>query len=149
MNIETIDTLKQLNYNISNINQIAIQLWKEYSSKKVWAFHAEMGSGKTTFIHALCDVLNVESAISSPTFAIINEYISSVAGTIFHIDLYRLKDETEAIQCGYEDCIESGNYCFIEWAEKFPGLLPGDALHIYLETTSNDERSISIDRNTV
>lgn len=136
--------MKQLTYHLSEIKKIALQLWNENKAKKIWAFHAAMGSGKTTFIHALCDVLQVTSAVSSPTFAIINEYASPVAGDIFHIDLYRLKDETEAIQAGCEDCIESGNYCFIEWAEKFPQLLPDDTLHISLETVNDDERSITI-----
>lgn len=103
-----------------------------------------MGSGKTTLIHALCEVLQVKDAVSSPTFAIINEYTSPVAGTIFHIDGYRMKDETEAAQAGCEDCIESGNYCFIEWPEKFPELLPEDTLHISLEAIDNKVRKLVI-----
>ena len=135
--------MKQLNYNLSEIKSIATQLWNEYNEYKVWAFYAEMGSGKTTFIHALCDVLNVRDAVGSPTFAIINEYISPVAGEIFHMDWYRIKDETEAIQAGCEDCIESGNYCFIEWPEKAPELLPPDYLHISFEIINKNERRIN------
>jgi len=115
-------------------------LWNEYSSKKIWAFHAGMGSGKTTFIHALCDVLQVKDAVGSPTFAIINEYISPLAGRLFHMDWYRMKDEEEAIQAGCEDCIYSGNYCFIEWPEKFPELLPEETLHIALHAMNNERR---------
>ena len=137
--------MKQLNYTLAEIKNIATQLWYEHNEKKVWAFHAEMGAGKTTFIHSLCDVLNVTNTVSSPTFAIINEYTSPIAGTIFHMDWYRMKDETEAIQAGCEDCIESGNYCFVEWSEKFPQLLPDDALHISIETKNMKERIISID----
>lgn len=103
-----------------------------------------MGSGKTTLIHALCEVLRVKDTVSSPTFAIINEYTSPVVGTIFHIDGYRMKDETEAVQAGCEDCIESGNYCFIEWPEKFPALLPEDTLHISLEAIDNKVRKLVI-----
>jgi tRNA threonylcarbamoyladenosine biosynthesis protein TsaE len=136
--------LEQLTYNISEIKAVAKQLWNEYSSKKIWAFHAVMGNGKTTLIHALCEVLQVKDAVSSPTFAIINEYTSPVAGTIFHMDWYRMKDETEAIQAGCEDCIESGNYCFIEWPEKFPELLPEDTLHISLEAIDNKVRKLVI-----
>ena len=136
--------MKQLNYNLSEIKTVAHQLWDEFNSKKIWAFHAAMGSGKTTFVHALCDILKVKSAVGSPTFAIINEYTSPVAGTIFHMDWYRLQDETEAIQSGCEDCIESGNYCFIEWAEKFPELLPPGALHIGFEIINEKERSLII-----
>src|SRR5436305_9895864 len=94
------ETLKQFNYNLSEIKKIAEQLWNEYNSKKCWAFHAAMGSGKTTLIHALCDVLQVNTAVGSPTFAIINEYTSPLANTIYHMDWYRIKDETEAIQAG-------------------------------------------------
>ncbi len=136
--------MKQLTYNISEIKAIAQQLWDEFSSKKIWAFHAEMGSGKTTIIHALCDVLEVRNAVGSPTFAIINEYTSPLAGTIFHMDWYRMKDEEEAIQAGCEDCIYSSNYCFIEWPEKFPELLPDETLHILLQTVDNNERKLMI-----
>lgn len=103
-----------------------------------------MGAGKTTFVHALCDVLQVKNSVSSPTFAIINEYTSPVTGTIFHMDWYRLKDEKEAIDAGCEDCIESGNFCFIEWSEKFPDLLSSNTLHISLEIINEQERSLSI-----
>ncbi len=136
--------MKQLNYNLSEIKTVAHQLWDEFYSKKVWAFHAAMGSGKTTFIHALCDVLEVKSIVGSPTFAIINEYTSPIAGTIFHMDWYRIKDETEAIQSGCEDCIESGNYCFIEWPEKAHALLPPGTLHISFEVINEEERSLII-----
>jgi len=136
--------LKQFNYKLSEIKQVAKQLWDDYNSKKLWAFHASMGSGKTTFIHVLCDVLQVQNTVSSPTFAIINEYESPVAGVIFHMDWYRLKDETEAIQAGCEDCIESGNFCFIEWPEKFPGLLTENTLRISIEVVSDDERRLTI-----
>ena len=110
----------------------------------MWAFHAAMGNGKTTFIHALCDVLQVTDHVTSPTFAIINEYTSPVAGTIFHMDWYRIKDEREAIQSGCEDCIESGNLCLVEWPEKFPDLLPPEAFHLFLEMVSKNERIFKI-----
>ncbi|MFT4152641.1 tRNA (adenosine(37)-N6)-threonylcarbamoyltransferase complex ATPase subunit type 1 TsaE [Parafilimonas sp.] len=137
--------MKELTYNISEIKTVARQLWHAFSSKKIWAFYAEMGSGKTTLIHALCDVLQVKDAVSSPTFAIINEYTSPVAGAIYHIDGYRIKDETEAVQAGCEDCIESGNYCFVEWPEKFPGLLPEESLHIALNFIDNNTRKLVIE----
>ncbi len=104
-----------------------------------------MGAGKTTLIHALCDVLKVEDAVGSPTFAIINEYRSPVAGVIYHMDWYRIKDEMEAIQAGCEDCIDSGNLCFIEWPEKFPDLLPDSSLHISITIENDHERKIVID----
>lgn len=139
--------MKQLDFHLSEIKNIAKQLWNENASRKIWAFQAVMGSGKTTFIHALCDVLKVKDAVSSPTFAVINEYTSPVAGNIFHMDWYRIKDQTEAMQAGCEDCIESGNICLIEWAEKFPELLPGDTLHLYLETINTYKRRLRVTTN--
>ncbi|OIR12874.1 tRNA threonylcarbamoyladenosine biosynthesis protein TsaE [mine drainage metagenome] len=118
---------------IGQINQVAKLLWKEGRQKKVWAFHAPMGAGKTTFIHALCEVLKVKDAISSPTFAIINEYKSAVAGTVFHMDWYRLKNEEEAVQAGIEDALLSKNLCLIEWPENAAALLPDDVFNVYIE----------------
>lgn len=129
-------------FKIGQIKQVAELLWKEGKQKKVWAFHAPMGAGKTTFIHAVCEVLEVKDAISSPTFAIINEYESAVAGTIFHMDWYRLKNEEEAMQAGIEDALISKNLCLIEWPEKAKGLLPDDAFIIYIETLDEDTRRI-------
>ncbi len=137
--------MKQLNYNVSEIENIARQIWSNYNRYKCWAFEAPMGAGKTTLIHALCDVLKVEDAVGSPTFAIINEYRSPVAGVIYHMDWYRIKDEMEAIQAGCEDCIDSGNLCFIEWPEKFPDLLPDSSLHISITIENDHERKIVID----
>ncbi len=121
-------------FTIDQIKPVAKLLWKEGKQKKVWAFHAKMGAGKTTFIHALCEILEVKDAISSPTFAIINEYKSNIAGTIFHMDWYRLKNEEEAIQAGIEDALLSKNLCLIEWPENAVSLLPDDTFNIYIET---------------
>ncbi|HYK46087.1 MAG TPA: tRNA (adenosine(37)-N6)-threonylcarbamoyltransferase complex ATPase subunit type 1 TsaE [Parafilimonas sp.] len=130
-------------YHIKQIKQIATQLWEEGRDKKIWAFHADMGGGKTTLIHALCDLLRVDDAVGSPTFAIINEYKSAVAGIIFHMDWYRIKDETEAVQAGCEDCIDSGNFCFIEWPEKAPLLLPADTFNVFLSVINEHERRLT------
>jgi tRNA threonylcarbamoyladenosine biosynthesis protein TsaE len=129
-------------FTINEIKGTARKCWQLYQSKKIWAFHGTMGAGKTTFIHALCEVLKVKDVISSPTFAIINEYKSSVAGTIFHMDWYRLKDEEEAIQAGIEDSLLSGNLCLIEWPDKAAGLLPDDTLHIQIEMIDNNKRKL-------
>lgn len=134
----------QTDFHLSQIKNIAAQLWQQYHQHKIWAFNAPMGAGKTTLIHALCDVLNVRSPVTSPTFAIINEYESFIAGIIYHIDWYRLKNKTEIIQSGCEDCIESGNLCFIEWAEKAQELLPANSLHIGLEIINAHERRLII-----
>ena len=130
------------NFTLGQIGQVATLLWKEGKTKKVWAFHASMGTGKTTFIHALCKVLGVTSTVSSPTFAIINEYSSPLVGTIFHMDWYRLKNEKEAMNAGVEDSLLSGNLCMIEWPENASGLLPEDTFHIHLKILDEDTRRL-------
>ena len=129
-------------FTLPRIRQVAEALWKEGAKKKVWAFYASMGTGKTTFIHALCEELGVQSAISSPTFAIINEYQSPVAGTIYHMDWYRLKNEEEAIQAGIEDALHSGNLCLIEWPEMAEGLLMPDCFQVHIEILDEKMRRL-------
>jgi len=131
-------------YSIGDITNVAQQVWNVAKKYKVWAFEASMGAGKTTFVHALCEILQVNNAVSSPTFAIINEYSSPIAGSIYHMDWYRLKDEEEAIQAGVEDCLYSGNLCFVEWPTKAPGLLPDDTLTIQIEVLDENTRKIVI-----
>ena len=133
----------KIDFHLSQIKNIAAQLWQQYHQYKIWAFNAPMGAGKTTLIHALCNILNVSSTVTSPTFAIINEYESSLAGIIYHMDWYRLKNKTEVIQAGCEDCIESGNLCFIEWAEKANELLPLNTLYINLEIINDAGKKIN------
>lgn len=108
---------------------------------RVFAFHGEMGAGKTTFIHALCEDVGVEDTVSSPTFSIINEYYSP-NGSIYHMDLYRLRDEEEAIGAGVEDALYSGNICLVEWPERAPGIFPEDTVHVYLERAENNLRKL-------
>ena len=129
-------------FNLAQIRQVARVIWKEGRDQKIWAFHAAMGTGKTTFIHALCEELGVSSAISSPTFAIINEYSSTVAGTVYHMDWFRLKNEEEAVNAGVEDSLISDQLCLIEWPDKAAGLLPDDTFHIHMETLDEDTRRI-------
>lgn len=115
--------------------------WKNHRQHKVWAFHAPMGAGKTTFIHALCLELGVVEAVTSPTFAIINEYKGS-AQTILHMDWYRLADTEEAEAAGVGAALDSGALCLVEWPEKAPELLPEDTLHIYIEVLDAQTRRI-------
>ena len=131
-----------IEYDIVNIDAVARQLVQTFSEKKVWAFHALMGAGKTTLIHAICNNLQVSDTVSSPAFAIINEYKTALGNAIYHMDWYRLKDEEEAMQAGVEDCILSGNMCFIEWPEQAPGLLPDDCLNIFIEVINSTKRKL-------
>jgi tRNA threonylcarbamoyladenosine biosynthesis protein TsaE len=134
---------------LRNIKSVAAKLWEEYKGYSVWALHGEMGSGKTTFVHALCEVLQVKDVISSPTFAIINEYRSPLAGTVYHMDWYRLKNEEEAVQAGIEDALLSGNLCLIEWPDKAAGLLPDEVVNIYLEATDMNTRKLKVLRGAI
>ncbi len=124
------------------IDKAAKQLLDAGKQHKVWALHGEMGAGKTTLVHAVCKLLRVKDVISSPTYALINEYASPVAGIIYHMDWYRLRDEEEAIQAGVEDCLLSGNFCIVEWPEKANGLLADNVLNIYIENTGENNRSL-------
>jgi tRNA threonylcarbamoyladenosine biosynthesis protein TsaE len=132
-----------IDYKLSEIRDAAAKFWAIAGSKKVMAFHGEMGSGKTTFIHSLCDVKGVTDVVGSPTFSIINEYSFS-GGLIFHIDLYRLKDEKEALRAGVEDCLYSDHVCMVEWPERAPGLFPPDTVHVYFEVINSDSRHLTI-----
>ncbi|GAC1424939.1 MAG: tRNA (adenosine(37)-N6)-threonylcarbamoyltransferase complex ATPase subunit type 1 TsaE [Chitinophagaceae bacterium] len=122
----------------------AADLRQRYADSKVFAFHAPMGAGKTTFIHALCDVMNVSSPVSSPTFSVINEY-ASAGGTIYHLDLYRLRDEEEAIRAGVEDCLYSGSTCLAEWPERAPAIFPAGSVHVYLEAIDEQTRRMRVE----
>ena len=134
-------------FSLDNINNVAKEFWKEINDKTVIAFHGPMGSGKTTFIHALCDVKAVKDVVGSPTFSIINEYEYDCEGTqkvLFHIDLYRLKDEKEAMKAGVEDVLYSGNVCLVEWPDKAPGLFPGNTIHVFMEWVDDKTRRLKI-----
>ena len=102
-----------------------------------------MGSGKTTLIHAICDEKGVSSPVSSPTFALINEY-SAANGSIYHIDLYRLNDEEEAVRAGVEDVLYSGKTCLVEWPEKAPSIFPEDTVHIFIEPLGSNIRRLTV-----
>ncbi|MCW3079977.1 tRNA (adenosine(37)-N6)-threonylcarbamoyltransferase complex ATPase subunit type 1 TsaE [Segetibacter sp.] len=134
----------QLTFTLSEIRQAAEKVFEIGKDRKVWAIHGEMGAGKTTFIHALCENLQISSAFGSPTYSIINEYKSEKVGQIYHMDWYRLKDEDEALQAGVEDCLFSGSFCMVEWSERAPALLPADCLHISVWIVDKQTRQLSL-----
>jgi len=135
----------QMIYELKDIDAVVQQVWQACKHKKVWLFDANMGSGKTTFINALCKYLQVKEVSSSPTFSIINEYKSEVIGTIYHLDLYRLKDAEDAVNAGVEDVLYNNNYCFVEWPEKALEIMPDDVCHITINLIDTDKREIIID----
>jgi tRNA threonylcarbamoyladenosine biosynthesis protein TsaE len=110
-------------FSLDEIQEVAQKIMA-FQPHKVLLFEGDMGMGKTTLINTLCKKMGVEGATSSPTFSIVNEYQTSDNQTIYHFDFYRLKQETEALDFGVEDYLYSGNWCFIEWAEKISSLIP-------------------------
>ncbi len=137
-------------FTLDTIKETAKKIWMAAEGKLVLAFHGPMGAGKTTFIHALCDEKGVTDVVGSPTFSLVNEYQYLCDGTkriLFHLDLYRIKDEDEAIRAGIEDVLYSGNICLAEWPEKAPGIFPEDTLHIFIELAGNGARRIKIGDN--
>jgi tRNA threonylcarbamoyladenosine biosynthesis protein TsaE len=132
---------------IEELNHFAIQFWHKIKDGTVFAFHGDMGAGKTTVITALCRQKGVTGPITSPTFSIINEYTYSENGMerlIYHIDLYRLNSFEEVVQAGVEDCMGRGDICMIEWPEKAPGLFDKSTVHVYIQPVSDKERQIKI-----
>lgn len=131
-------------FKLEDIDTVAASVLANLKAPAVLAFHGEMGAGKTTFISALCKALRVTDAVSSPTYAIINQYKTTHGSIVYHMDLYRLKDEEEALMAGVEECYYSGNWCLVEWPEKAASLLPADAIHCYLSLTADNERKLQI-----
>lgn len=129
-------------FSLDELSVVVQQVWQQHQHSKVWLFDAGMGCGKTTFINALCKFLDVEETSRSPSFSIINQYKSKQVGTIYHLDLYRLKDEAEAIDAGVEDVLYSQSYCFVEWFLKAENLMPVDACQIKIELQEYGKRKI-------
>ena len=130
------------NFTLKEINQAAQNFIAQIGDNKIFAFHGKMGAGKTTFIKALCEALDVEDVVNSPTFSIINEYDTQSGGRIFHFDFYRVNTLQEALDFGVEEYFYSGNLCFLEWADKIAALLPNDVINVYISENEDGTRSI-------
>ena len=144
--------------NLSELPETAKQILSFADSKKIFCFYGELGAGKTTLIKTICKELGAKDSGSSPTYGLVNEYAvaPSLKGddntiapfraggvTIYHFDFYRVKNETEAYDFGFEEYLHSGNYCFIEWPEKIEHLLPPDFVKVKIEVKDN-QRIISL-----
>ncbi len=126
------------------IRQVAKEFLEQYVDKRIFAIYGKLGAGKTTFIKALCGELGVNEIVSSPSFAIINEYFSDRYGPIYHFDFFRMEDLEEAYDIGYEDYFYSGQYCFIEWADKIQAILPSEAIHVHMMVNEKSVRILEI-----
>ena len=137
-------TTIQIN-SLDSIRESAKAFLAAMDERTVFAFHGQMGAGKTTFIKAICEELGVEDVINSPTFAIINEYRSETTGElIYHFDFYRINKLSEAEDIGTEDYFYSGALCFIEWPEKIEDLLPGDVVEVTIKENPDGTRTVEI-----
>lgn len=132
-------TLKSL----SDLNVVADKFLRAMRDKKVFAFFGPMGVGKTTFIKALCNELGVVEIVTSPTFALVNEYQTGDGDVIFHFDFYRIEKIEEVYDFGYEDYFYSGNYCFIEWPDKVAEILPENIAYVQLVENEDGSRTIN------
>ena len=128
---------------LHSLKKVAKKLISEFPDQRIFAFYGKMGAGKTTFIQDICRYLGTTDNITSPTFALINEYKTPENTSIFHFDFYRIKDLEEAFDLGYEDYFYSGNYCFIEWPEKIESLLPENVVEVKIEVDEDESRNIS------
>lgn len=129
---------------LDKISDAAQEFVAQIGDKRVFAFYGGMGAGKTTFIKAICEQLGVSDAVTSPTFAIVNEYASNI-GPIYHFDFYRIKNQTEVMDLGFDDYAYSGNLCLMEWPELIEDLLPDDTVNVHIAETENGTRMVTID----
>ncbi len=129
---------------ITNLPDAARTIIEHAGTNKIFLFYGDMGAGKTTLIKELCKALGTTDNISSPTFSIVNEY-HIAANKIFHFDFYRLKDQTEALDMGYEEYFYAGAWCFIEWPEKIPDLLPTHYSNVSIVVLEDGARQITVE----
>jgi tRNA threonylcarbamoyladenosine biosynthesis protein TsaE len=133
----------EIQFSLDEINQVAQKIIAQ-NPPKIILFDGEMGVGKTTLIKMLCKILGVEEATSSPTFSLVNEYQTIKNQIVYHFDFYRLKTEMEALDMGIDEYLYSGNWCFIEWAEKIPNLIPAEHVVIKIKTLPNGKRQLNM-----
>ena len=128
---------------LEHIREAARQFIDAMGDQQVYAFYGHMGAGKTTFIKAICEELGVDDVVTSPTFAIVNEYTAADGTPIYHFDFYRIKKLEEVYDMGYEDYFYSGALCFIEWPELIEEILPEDAVRVSIVEQEDGTRTVS------
>jgi tRNA threonylcarbamoyladenosine biosynthesis protein TsaE len=123
--------------------EVAKKILKSCKNMKIFALYGYLGAGKTTLIKSFCEALGVTGLVTSPTFNLVNEY-QGEESVVYHFDFYRIKDETEAYDIGSDEYFDSEGYCFIEWPEKIPTLLPPEAVEIHIHVGENESRQIDV-----
>ena len=130
---------------LETIREAAREFVSQIDERRVFAFYGKMGAGKTTFVKAICEELGVDDVITSPTFAIVNEYGLPDGDSIFHFDFYHIKKIEEVYDMGYEEYFYSGALCFIEWPELIEPLLPDDAVRVNIEEQPDGTRLVKFE----
>tara|TARA_B100001564_G_scaffold335222_1_gene324412 strand:- start:2547 stop:2975 length:429 start_codon:yes stop_codon:yes gene_type:complete len=130
--------------NINDLDEISSKILTFNNQYKKFAFFGEMGVGKTTLIKFLLKNLGVNDNVTSPTFSIVNEYLSENLGSIFHFDFYRIKNEKEAYDIGIDEYLSSDNYCFIEWPNNINSFIDDNFINVYIDIIDDNKRNIMI-----
>lgn len=130
---------------VEDIPRAAKEFLDQVGENKVFAFDAEMGSGKTTFILGLLRAMGIEEVQGSPTYSLVNTYDSEMYGKVYHFDVYRIEDEMEALDIGVEEMLYSDSVCFVEWPEKIKNLLPDTTIWSYIRINEDNSRTLTID----
>ncbi len=125
---------------LANLPEVAEKFMTHFKEERHFAFYGSMGAGKTTFIKELCKFMQTKDNTTSPTFALVNEYDTEKFGKIYHFDFYRLNSISEALDIGFEDYMESGNYCFMEWPERVEAILPNKLVEIHIDVAPSGKR---------
>jgi len=133
-------------YALNELTSIAEEIINK-AKHKILLFYGDMGVGKTTLIKEICNVLGITDIASSPTFSLVNEYITNTNETIYHFDFYRINSEEEAYDIGFEDYLYSNNWCLIEWPENVKNLLPLETVIVKITTLGNGQRNIQLKTN--
>ena len=129
---------------LEHIREAAREFIDHIGDQKVFAFYGKMGAGKTTFVKAVCEELGVSDVITSPTFAIVNEYTTATDAPVYHFDFYRIKKLEEVYDMGYEEYFYSGALCFVEWPELIEELLPEDAVRVTISENADGSRTVNL-----
>jgi tRNA threonylcarbamoyladenosine biosynthesis protein TsaE len=133
-------------HSLKEISFVAKLILRLADDHKIWVLEGDMGAGKTTLVKAVCSQLGVDDTVQSPTYSLVNEYRTFRGEPCYHFDLYRIKDECEAMDIGIEEYFDSGNFCFVEWPGKIPTLLPERYLKININLDSENTRTLQLSK---